>query len=350
MAEITGSKIDEYYEALVNRDTQYVGIFYVGVTTTSVFCIATCRARKPKKENVVFYPNFTEALKNGFRPCKICKPTINSHEAPSEVEKAIALVRENPKEKISDYRLRQEDISPDKLRRWFKKQYGITYHAYQRMYRINNAYKELKDGKKRDEAAYNQGFESLSGFHYTYKKLIGDSPSNSKNRNVILINRLTTPLGPMIICATDIGVCLLEFTDRKMLETEFKDLQKMLKAEILIGENAHIKKAKTELAEYFSGSRTVFSVPMHRVGSSFQQMAWDGLMEIPYGTTRSYEEQAQSLQEPTAARVVARANGYNRISIMVPCHRIIGKDGHLTGYGGGLERKKWLLDFEKEHA
>jgi len=164
--EITATKAEEYYQALLNRDSTYVGIFYLGVKTTSVFCIATSRARKPKWKNVVFYKTYTEALENGFRPCKICCPTENSNETPEQVTRAIKLIKDNPKEKISDIRLRENQISRDIVRRWFKKTYGITFHAFQRMYRINNAYKELKDGKQTTVTAFETGYESLSGFGY----------------------------------------------------------------------------------------------------------------------------------------------------------------------------------------
>jgi AraC family transcriptional regulator of adaptative response/methylated-DNA-[protein]-cysteine methyltransferase len=134
-----------------------------------------------------------------------------------------------------------------------------------------------------------------------------------------------------------------------MLETEFRDLQQLLKAKILIGENQHIKQAKKELKEYFDGKRKVFEVPLHTPGTDFQQKAWKALLHIPFGKTTTYQAQAETLLPPTAARAIARANGCNRISIIVPCHRIIGKDGHLTGYGGGIERKRWLIDFESKH-
>lgn len=148
--QITESKIiDQYYEALIERKQNFVGIFYVGVKTTSVFCIATCRARIPKKENVEFYSNFKDALDNGYRPCKICKPTENANEAPEQVERAISLIKNNPKTKIKDFQLRQENISPEIVRRWFNKNYGMTFQAFQRMYRINVAFEELKNGKTR---------------------------------------------------------------------------------------------------------------------------------------------------------------------------------------------------------
>ncbi|GAA3917133.1 methylated-DNA--[protein]-cysteine S-methyltransferase [Litoribacillus peritrichatus] len=341
-------KIETYYQALIDKNSNFVGIFYVGVKTTSVFCIATCRARKPKFENVEFYSDFKDALDAGYRPCKICKPTENANEAPEQVQDAIALIKENPKEKISDYILREQGISPELVRRWFKKHYGLTFQAYQRMYRINNAMLELKSGKAATNTAMESGYESLSGFGYTYKKLIGNSPVLSKDDRVILISRLTTPIGPMFVCATDQGICLLEFVDRRMLETEFKDLQRLLKARIITGENAHIWQAKQEIKEYFDGERTAFEVPLDTPGTEFQNQVWQALMAVPFGETSTYQQQAEKINKPKAVRAVGTANGYNRISIIVPCHRVIGKNGKLVGYGGGLERKRWLLEHERK--
>jgi AraC family transcriptional regulator, regulatory protein of adaptative response / methylated-DNA-[protein]-cysteine methyltransferase len=339
--------IKTYYKALVERKEHFVGIFFVGVKTTSIFCIATCRARKPKLENVEFYTSFKDALDNGYRPCKICKPTENAHEAPEQIERAMNLVKEYPKEKIKDYHLREKNISPEIVRRWFKKNYGITFQAYQRMFRINNAYQEIKNGKNTLETAFDTGYESLSGFAYTYKKIIGESPQKSNHKTIILISRLTTPIGPMFVCATDNGICLLEFVDRRMLETEFKDLQKLLNAIIISGENEHIKQAKKEINEYFEGKRRTFNVKLDTPGTEFQKSVWDILKEIPFGTTTSYQQQAENLNKPKAVRAIASANGFNRVSIIIPCHRVIGKDGTMTGYGGGIERKKWLIDHER---
>jgi len=344
------NKIETFYHALVHRDESYVGIFYVGVKTTSIFCIATCRARKPKLENVEFYTSFKEALDHGYRPCKICKPTQNANEAPEIVEKAILMVKENPKVKISDYQLRSSGISPEVVRRWFKKNYSMTFQTYQRMYRINNALQELKNGKKTTDTAYEMGYESLSGFGYTFKKIMGDSPQKSEHKNTILISRLTTPLGPMFVCATDQGICLLEFVDRRMLETEFKDLQRLLKATIIAGENSHIEQTKTEIEEYFSGTRKVFGVALHTPGTEFQNIVWNNLQTIDYGKTNSYQQQAEKIGNPKAIRAMASANGHNRISIIIPCHRVIGKDGQMTGYGGGIERKRWLIQHEWKNS
>ncbi|HET8816068.1 MAG TPA: methylated-DNA--[protein]-cysteine S-methyltransferase [Pseudidiomarina sp.] len=341
-------QIHEYYQALLDRNSSFLGVFYVGVKSTSIFCIATCRARKPKLENVEFYTTFKDALSAGYRPCKVCRPTENAHEAPEYVARAMQLVRDHPKDKISDYQLRQLDISPESVRRWFQKHYGITFQAYQRMYRINNAFQELKVGRSTTDTAFDSGYESLSGFGYTFKKMLGHSPAEINHHNVITISRITTPIGPMFVCATDEGICLLEFVDRRMLETEFKDLQKLLRARIISGENNHIKQAKRELEEYFQGTRQRFDVKLHTPGTEFQNAVWSALQEIPYGSTCSYQEQAQRINRPNAVRAVASANGFNRVAIIIPCHRVIGKDGSLTGYGGGLARKRWLLDHENK--
>ena len=339
--------VDAYYQALVERKPDFVGIFYVGVTTTSIFCIATCRARKPKPENVVFYDSVKDALDNGFRPCKICKPTENAEEAPKPVLEAMQLVRANPKEKVSDGMLRTQGIAPEMVRRWFNKNFGMTFQAYQRMYRVNVAYQELKQGKNTTAAAYDAGYESLSGFGYTYKKLLGNSPQNSLENDPVLINRVTTPLGPMFVGATSQGICLLEFTDRKRLENEFKDLQRLLKTRIIAGENVHIKQVKKELAEYFAGTRKTFEVALHTPGTDFQNQVWKALDTIAYGTTATYSQQAEKIDKVSAVRAVGTANGANRISIIIPCHRVVGTNGKLTGYGGGLARKQWLIDFER---
>jgi AraC family transcriptional regulator, regulatory protein of adaptative response / methylated-DNA-[protein]-cysteine methyltransferase len=162
--------------------------------------------------------------------------------------------------------------------------------------------------------------------------------------------KITSPLGELLAGATDEGICLLEFNDRKRAQRETKDLIKLLGQTIIEDENEHLTELKQQLAEYFEGSRKEFTVPLVTPGTDFQQEVWKELLLIPFGKTRSYQEQANALDKPDAVRAVANANGMNRISIVIPCHRVIGSNGRLTGYGGGLGRKKWLLDHEKKHS
>ncbi|RJP69376.1 MAG: methylated-DNA--[protein]-cysteine S-methyltransferase [Ignavibacteriales bacterium] len=340
---------DIMYEALIKKDASFDGIFFAGIKTTGIFCRPTCTARKPKKENTIFFKTSKDAILHGYRPCKVCTPLNKPGETPEWIQNILREMDDNPAAKLKDFHLRSKGVEPNKLRRWFKKNHGITFHSYQRMLRINNAFKQIQNGEKIISAALDSGYESLSGFNDSFKMILGTSPLNSKDKKVINVMRIETPLGPMFAGATDEGICLFEFTDRKMLETELKTLSRLLSASIIQGSNSQLINLKQQIDEYFKGNRKIFNLPLITPGSQFQNIVWNELQKIPYGTTRSYKTQAASVKRPEAVRAVANANGQNRIAIIIPCHRVIGEDGHLTGYGGGLWRKKWLLDFEKEN-
>ncbi len=178
------------------------------------------------------------------------------------------------------------------------------------------------------------------------KVVINDKTLFTDGHTVIRLEILDTPLGKMVACATEEGLCLLEFIDRRAFVTELKDLKRMLRASIAPRRNTHLKAVEKELNEYFYGKRKKFDIPLVTPGTEFQNKVWQKLLDIPYGETRSYKQQSIAVGNLGAIRAVGTANGANRISIIVPCHRVIGEDGTLTGYGGGLKRKRWLLDFE----
>ena len=338
------------YQIILEKNSSYEGLFFTAVKTTGIFCRPSCSARKPKKENVVFYNNAHEAILNGYRPCKVCKPMELVDETPSYIKEIIDELNNNPHTKIKDNHLRLRGIEPNRVRRWFKKYHNLTFQAYQRMLRINTAYQKISKGNSISSTAFDSGFESISGFNSSFKNIFKKSATKTEHQNIINIVRFSTPLGPMFACATKDGICLLEFTNRKMLETEFKDLKKKFNAIILPGVNKHLIQLEKEIREYFSAKRKTFTVSLDVYGTAFQKNVWKILQQIPYGQTWSYEHQALKLTKPLAVRAVASANGYNRISIIIPCHRVIGKNGSLTGYGGGLERKKWLLEFEQKNS
>jgi AraC family transcriptional regulator of adaptative response/methylated-DNA-[protein]-cysteine methyltransferase len=335
------------YNALLRKDSTFEGTFYAAIKTTGIFCRPTCTARKPKPENVEYYTTPKEAILHGYRPCKVCSPLTVAGDSPAEIKKLISRITDDPFAKVKDGDLRSMDLEPNRIRRWFKKHHGITFHSYQRMMRINSAFKKLSEGETVTSAAYDSGFGSLSGFSDAFRSLIGKAPSSHAAATVITITRFTTPLGPMFACATEDGLCLLEYTDRRMLEFELKDIRKRLNGSILFGTNRHLETVQRQLKEYFEGKRKEFDVPLVTPGTDFQNDVWRLLQKIPYGETVSYKQQAVRIKRPNAVRAVANANGFNRISIVIPCHRVIGSDGTLTGYGGGLWRKKWLLDFER---
>lgn len=162
----------------------------------------------------------------------------------------------------------------------------------------------------------------------------------------IVSHRFRTPLGDMLACATEQGLCLLEFVGSRRIGCEQQDLSRQLQRRFVFGSNGHTEQTEAEITEYFQGRRHRFDVALHLPGPPFQQAVWAALCEIPYGTTTHYQALAQHLGRPAAVRAVAAANGANRVSVIVPCHRVIGKDGSLTGYGGGLQRKQWLLEHE----
>jgi AraC family transcriptional regulator, regulatory protein of adaptative response / methylated-DNA-[protein]-cysteine methyltransferase len=177
-----------------------------------------------------------------------------------------------------------------------------------------------------------------------------DEASRMGKASEIYMSEITTPLGTMLAGTTARGVCLLEFTNRIRLEKEFSDLQKMLNAVMLSGRNQYSDQLEKELNEYFAGKRKTFSVPLNMPGNEFSLSVWKTLLDIPYGKTCSYKEQAESMNNPKAIRAIAATNGRNRLAIIVPCHRVIGSDGSMTGYAAGVETKKWLLNFERNNS
>lgn len=341
---------ERMYQAIIEKDSTFEGTFFTAVKTTGIFCRPTCTARKPKAENVEFVATAKEAIQKGYRPCKVCRPLEKSGETPEHIRALMDALSADPSKKFRDEELVRMGLEPAAIRRWFLKHHGITFHAYQRMFRLNSAFRHLREGAAVTGAAFGSGYDSLSGFADSFKSVFGVAPSRSKTRNVINITRLETPLGTMFACAAEAGVCLLEFSDRKMLETELKDIARLHNAEIIPGHNPHFDTLRAQLDEYFEGNRRSFTVPLFTPGTPFQQEVWQLLLTVPFGATSTYKRQAQTLGAPAAIRAVARANGMNRISILVPCHRIISEDGQLTGYGGGVHRKQWLLDHEKRNA
>lgn len=164
---------------------------------------------------------------------------------------------------------------------------------------------------------------------------------------IISQKNISTPLGEMIACAVDQGICLLEFIDRKNMDKQLKSLSKALKADVIEKDHPHFEQLEEELKEYFAGKRSHFEVPLFTTGTAFQEKVWQLLREIPMGKIRTYKQQSELLGNPRAIRAVGTANGINKIAILIPCHRVIGSNGELVGYAGGIWRKQKLLELEK---
>jgi len=337
------------YNALLNRDSSFEGIFFVGVKTTGVFCRPTCHAKKPKFENIEFFDSSKDAMLKGYRACKLCRPLEVKGKFPDWLKPLIDEVEKNPAIRIKDYDLVRRGLNPARTRRWFKSNMGMTFQAYLRTLRISNAFGRIKYGEKITEAAFSLDYESLSGFNAFFKKTTGFNPQLSKDKKLIVITRILTPLGPMLAGATENGICLFEFVDRKMIETQLKRIKKYYNSELVPGESKYFAKLNKQIQEYFEGKRKDFDIPLEMDGTKFQEKVWNALLKIPYGKTVSYGYQAKKIGNIKAVRAVAKANGDNRIAIIIPCHRVIGKNGKLTGYGGGIWRKQYLLDLERKN-
>jgi AraC family transcriptional regulator, regulatory protein of adaptative response / methylated-DNA-[protein]-cysteine methyltransferase len=335
----------EMERAYQESDASYDGVFYLGVRTTGIFCRPSCPARKPKPENVEFFPLPKDALFAGYRPCRRCHP-LESDQAPSWLSRLLERIEQLPDARIRERDLRAMDIEPARVRRYFLARYGLTFQAYCRARRLARAFERIRDGETIDDAVFETGYESHSGFREAFQKAFGQPPGRSAEAGCIRLAWMTTPLGPMIAGATDAGICLLEFTDRRLLEQQLATLRRRFRAALAPDDHPHLQTLRTELDEYFAGARSTFSVPIDAPGSPFEERVWRALREIPYGETRSYTDVARAIGHPAASRAVGRANGLNRIAIVIPCHRVVNTNGELGGYGGGLWRKRRLLDIE----
>ena len=336
----------EMQGAYLRKDRSYDGIFFLGVKTTGIFCRPSCPARRPLPQNVDYFSNVREAIFAGYRPCKRCRPLETDGRPPDWVGRALELVR-GAESRIRDSELKQSGIDPYRMRRYFQKHYGMTFQAYCRAQRMGDALHELRTGASLDDVALGNGFDSHSGFRDAFMRTFGRAPGSSRSLDRIVVSWQQSPLGPLVTAATEQGICLLEFTDRRMLEAQFAAMKRLFSCAILPGENEHILQLREELDAYFQGKLRQFSVPLVYPGSPFQIRVWNELIRIPYGETCSYEELARQIGSPSGQRAVGHANGLNRIAIVIPCHRVVNKDGKLGGYGGGLWRKQRLLDLEK---
>lgn len=340
----------EMLRALMQRDASCDGLFYAGVTTTMIFCRPSCPARKPREEHVQFYASAREALFAGFRPCARCRPLERGRPTPDWAGSLIAEVEAQPALRLRDADLRARGLEPAAVRRYFLKNYGLTFQAYCRARRLGEAFSAIRGGGSIDDAVFDHGWESHSGFREAFSRAVQAPPGAARNGDSIMLAWIQTPLGPMVAGATGQAICLLEFSDRRMLEAQLRTLKSRFRLPLFPGESPLFEKLRAELAEYFAGRRRSFDLPLDYRGTAFQRRVWEALLRIPYGRTRGYAELAAELGAPGAARAVGNANGLNRIAILIPCHRVVHADGGLGGYGGGLWRKLRLLENEKAAA
>jgi AraC family transcriptional regulator, regulatory protein of adaptative response / methylated-DNA-[protein]-cysteine methyltransferase len=337
----------EMERAFRESDGAFDGIFFAAVKTTGIFCRPSCPAKKPHPQNLEYFASARKALEAGYRACKRCSPLEPNGRPPAWVQSLMTRIDAAPATRWTTADLSALGIEPARARRYFLAHHGMTFQQYCRNRRMGMAREQLRRGGSLDDAAIENGYESHSGFRDAFSKVFGTSAGRGAEVECIMVSWVETPLGVMLAGANERGICLLEFTEAGALDAQFETLRRRFRCAILPGNNAHLDAFRDELTRYFSGALRTFTVPLVFPGTPFQQRVWRALLRIPYGKTCSYEAVAREVGSPGAVRAVGAANGCNRICIIIPCHRVVNKSGQLGGYGGGLWRKRFLLELER---
>lgn len=340
---------DRLYQALLDRDPAYDGQVFVGVSSTGVFCRLTCPARKPKRENCTFFPTVGACIEAGYRPCKRCHPMQPAAHADPAIAALLSALEHRPDHRWSESDVAAMGFDPSTIRRSFKRHYGMTFLEMARQRRLRDGFTTMSNGGKVIDAQLEAGFQSPSAFRAAFARLLGRAPGNLDPDPILFADWIETPLGDMIAISSRSQLHLLEFAERKALKTELAKLDKHAKGRIGIGRTDPTDQIRVELSSFFNGQSASFETPLAFHGSAFTQQVWDELRHIPAGQTQTYAQLAARIGRPDAVRAVARANGANQIALVVPCHRVLGSDGSLTGYGGGLWRKQKLLEIERQY-
>ncbi|GAA4015097.1 bifunctional DNA-binding transcriptional regulator/O6-methylguanine-DNA methyltransferase Ada [Sphingomonas swuensis] len=340
MHEPTPFSDDQAWAAFEARDRSFDGRFVGAVTTTGIYCRPSCPARRPKRENMLFFAETAAAVAAGFRACRRCLPD----DVAADVA-AVAEARRRIEETGGPLPLAglgaATGYSPSHLQRIFTRQIGMSPAAFGRAVRLERARACLEQGASVTEAIYEAGYSGPSRF-YAAAKALGAAPSAivRKGAGMTIHHAVVeTAFGPMLIGATARGVCHVSFDpDLERLRAVYSEAEFIEDAEAPMVQAAVAAIADPSLAQGLA-----VDVP----GTAFQQRVWAELRKIPPGETRSYLDIARALGDPKATRAVGTANGANPIAVIVPCHRVIRNDGALGGYAGGLERKRALLEAER---
>lgn len=341
---------DTLYAALLARDPAWADRALVGVVTTGIFCRLTCPARKPLARNCRWFARPEEAVAAGFRPCRRCHPQAESAEPPPWARDLLDRLAERPHHRWTEGDLSAMGLDPSTVRRVFRRHHGQSFLAMARTARLRGGLEHLARGAAVIEAQMEAGFESASGFRAAFARLFGHAPHRMRQGSDLLADWIDTPLGGMIAIADDASLHLLEFVDRKALPQGLRRLSAHVGGRIGLGRTGLHDRTEAWLGAFFAALSPLPDLAVTLHGTPFQQQVWHALRSIPPGQTRSYAQIASAIGRPAAIRAVARANATNRIALVVPCHRVIGADGTLTGYAGGLWRKERLIAIERGYA
>src|SRR5882762_9216313 len=347
-----GLNDDLCWNAVIARDRTHDGKFVFAVSSTWVYCRPSCPARRPRRENVKFFSRTDEAEQAGYRACLRCRPKSVIGNSQSDVVKALCRYIElHLDEPLTLAALGKEfHQSPFHLQRRFKAVLGITPREYADSCRLRLLKRSLQAGDNVTRAMYDAGYGSSSRLYERTSSQLGMTPDKYRRGAIAATIRYTcadSPLGRMLIAATDRGVCAIQFaaSDGELLE----GLKREFPFAVRKPDNSGLKSWVSALLRQMRGREADASsrLPLDIRATAFQRRVWTHLQSIPFGATRSYGQVAKAIGQPQATRAVARACATNRIAVAIPCHRVVRSDGGMGGYRWGTQRKKALLEMEQ---
>lgn len=337
------------YKIIETKNNSDNLVFYYAVKTTGIFCKPGCSSRLPKVENISFFETTDEAIKSGFRPCKRCRPLENGINKHEQIILNICRYIEKENSGTLDFFAKQSGYSERHLQRIFKDATGISPKEYLIAVRENNFRKELQGKSTITESIYNAGFNSVSGIYENTNDILAMKPNQFKKFGDSLklyVGLFQCSLGSLVISFTDLGISSIDIGDNSIdLLNSFND---RFKNAVISELSSHDYIKIKDIIDKIDNPNLSINIPLDIHGTVFQKKVWKCLLNIPIGTTMSYSEVAQKIGEPKSFRAVANACGKNNISILIPCHRVVGKKGNLSGYKWGKDKKQQILDYERE--
>lgn len=343
----------ERWAAVEARDTRADGQFVFAVVTTKIFCRPTCPARHAHRRNVLFFDTCAEAEAAGFRPCLRCHPTgpTPAERDAAAIARACRLIESSDELPDLDTLAATAGLSRFHFHRLFKKNLGVTPRQYTVAHRTTRVRSGLRKTTTVTEAIYSAGFNSSSRFYENSTQTLGMTPRDYKSGgqgHTIRYGTTRSPLGMLLVAGTEHGICSVILGDDSAAVEQ--ELRTFFPQASLEKADQDFRDALKELVRHLNDPSQPANLPLDIRGTAFQQRVWQALREIPAGETASYSEVARRIGHPAAVRAVARACATNRIAIVIPCHRVIGLKGSLTGYRWGVSRKKQLLAQEAASA
>ena len=346
--KLTDMETEVFWKAVKMNDARFDGAFYLGVKTTGIYCRPSCRARTPKRENVAFFPTITAAESFGLRACLRCKPKDIAGVDP-QVAIMLKICEMLDSDDLFSLEMLADEVglSPSHLQRSFKEIIGVSPKKYSERRRMERFKNELRSGSDVTTAMYDAGFGSSSRLYEKASENLGMTPTKyKKGGKGVKINYTITDceFGRILVARTINGLCNVAFADGDALLEE--SLKKEYPNAEITKDAAVLKGFVDEILKHLEGKRKRLDLPLDIQATSFQMRVWELLRKIPYGETVTYTQIAEQLGDKKKVRAVAQACASNRVAVVIPCHRVVGKDGKLSGYRWGVERKGKLLKAE----